>query len=148
MRHSLLKFMDLGRELNPVEQTDVHRLDDFMLTTKAEKEHLLRIGFDNKLLPLSWLLQPYVYGQSQILSHDRHRHTCLKISKHCISATSLHHQELFSNLPFRPLPNEFQAAFFEQTSCTVHFSSSLVHFSYFLLEECTQNNTRCLCCQF
>lgn len=98
-----------------------------------EKEHPLRIRFENKLLSLSWLPQCYVSGCSQILSQDRHRHTPLKISKHCISAISLHHQDVSSNLPFRPLPHEFQAAFFEQTSCSVPFCSSLMYFKHQLL---------------
>lgn len=41
--------------------------------------------------------------------------------------------DMFYNLPFIPLPSEFQTAFFAQSSCSVPFCSSLMYFKTWVI---------------
>lgn len=69
------------------------------------------------------------------------RHSQMTISERSVSAASLPHQDTPSCLPFRPVPDKFQAAFLEQTWCPSAHHWCALNISYFLPKEWTQTST-------
>lgn len=69
------------------------------------------------------------------------RHSQMTISERSVSAASLPHQDTPTCLPFRPVPDKFQAAFLEQTWCPSAHHWCALNISYFLPKEWTQTST-------
>lgn len=129
-RCSLWNPLDLGREWAILEQTEVDGLDFSMVGMETGKRSIcseqgLRINlccFCSNL----WMLTNKSYPRQAFSNENKQAP---------LSAASLPQQDTPSCLPFRPVPNEFQAAFFEQTRCPSAPRWCALNISHFLLEE-------------